>query len=342
MTVDKLIFQDYAIDIVIPAFRVGEQIEDVLAKVPEYIRHLIVVNDASPDETRQKIELIMKRDTRIILVNHEQNMGVGGAMISGFKKAMELGAQIVIKMDGDGQMSPDYLPEMITPLILGQADYAKGNRFRDLPSLQKMPFIRRLGNIGLSFFSKAATGYWNCFDPTNGFVAIRVETLAKLPLEQIDSSYFFEISMLAQLYLQGACIREIPMPSRYAGEQSSLSIGRVLIEFPSKLIRVFFQRILIKYFVFDFSIISIYIMTSIPLLVFGLIFGISKWIKYGRLGIPTPTGTVMLPVLSLTLGMQILLAAIGIDLQSIPTNPISKERLSTLSDQGESTQTLDK
>jgi dolichol-phosphate mannosyltransferase len=327
MAVHKLVFQDYAIDIVIPAYRVAEHIEDVLSEVPEYIRHIIVVNDASPDETRQRIEVGMKRDRRILLINHEQNMGVGGAMISGFKKAMELGAQIVIKMDGDGQMSPVYLPELLTPLILGQADSTKGNRFRDLPSLKKMPFIRRLGNMGLSFLAKAATGYWNCFDPTNGFFAIRIETLEQLPLEQIDNSYFFEISMLAHLYLLGAYICEIPMPSRYAGEQSSLSIGKVLLGFPPKLLQVLIRRLLIKYFIFDFSIISIYIMTSIPLLIFGLIFGISKWIKYGRLGIPTPTGTVMLPVLSLMLGMQILLSAIGIDLQSVPAKPISGDPL---------------
>ena len=322
MAVNKLVLQDYAIDVVIPAYRVDEHIEDVITELPEYIRHIIVVNDASPDDTRQRIEKVIQRDKRVVLVNHKQNTGVGGAMISGFKKAMELGAQIVIKMDGDGQMSPTYLPDLLTPLILGQADYTKGNRFRDLPSLQKMPFIRRLGNVGLSFFSKAATGYWNCFDPTNGFIAIRIETLSQLPLQQIDKSYFFEISMLAQLYLLGAYIHEIPMPSRYAGEQSSLSIGKVLIEFPPKLVWIFIRRLLIKYFIIDFSIISIYIMTSIPLLLFGLIFGISKWIKYSRLGIPTPTGTVMLPVLSLMLGMQILLSAIGIDLQSVPTKPL--------------------
>jgi dolichol-phosphate mannosyltransferase len=323
MTNEKPVFQDYEIDIIIPAYCVAEHIEKVIAEIPDYISHIIVVNDASPDETRLRIESAMNHNRRIVLVNHEHNSGVGGAMISGFKKAMELEAQIVVKMDGDGQMSPEYLPELLTPLILGQADYAKGNRFRDLPSLHKMPFIRRLGNMGLSFFSKAATGYWSCFDPTNGYVAIRMETLSKIPLENIDSSFFFEISMLAQLYLLDAYIHEVPMPSQYGEEQSNLSIGKVLVEFPPKLIRVFFQRLLVKYFIFDFSIISIYIMTSIPLLLFGLIFGISKWIKYGRLGIPTPTGTVMLPVLSLMLGMQILLAAIGIDLQSVPTKPIS-------------------
>jgi glycosyltransferase involved in cell wall biosynthesis len=305
--------------------------------VPGYIRHIIVVNDASPDATRQWVETVMQRDARIVLVNHEKNQGVGGAMISGFKIAMELRAQIVVKMDGDGQMSPVYLPELLTPLILGQADYTKGNRFRDLPALSKMPFIRRFGNVALSFFSKVASGYWNCFDPTNGYLAIRTEVLAQLPLEQIHKTYFFETSMLAQLYLLGAYIREISMPSLYAGERSNLSIIKVLMEFPPKLIQTFVRRLMVKYFVFDFSIISIYLMTSIPMILFGLIFGITKWIKYGQMGIPAPTGTVMLPILSLMLGVQILLAAIGIDLQSVPAKPISKGPLPTLSGSGEAT-----
>jgi dolichol-phosphate mannosyltransferase len=342
MSADKLDFQDYAIAVVIPAYRVEKHIEDVLDDVPEYIRHIIVVNDASTDGTRQRVEAVMRRDARIFLVNHERNQGVGGAMISGFKKAMDLQTQIVVKMDGDGQMSPAYLPELLTPLIMGQADYTKGNRFRDLPALRKMPFIRRFGNVGLSFFSKAATGYWNCFDPTNGYLAIRTEVLAQLPLEQIHKTYFFETSMLAQLYLLGAYILEIPMPSRYAGERSNLSIVKVLMEFPPKLVQIFVRRLMIKYFVFDFSIISVYIMTSIPMILFGLIFGITKWIKYGQLGIPAPTGTVMLPVLSLMLGVQILLAAIGIDLQSVPAKPISPEPLPALPGPGKATRRVKK
>lgn len=319
---DRIDFQQYSIAIVIPAYRVEKHIETVLASVPGYIRHIIAVNDASPDSTRQRVEAAMQRDARIVLVNHTQNQGVGGAMISGFKKAMDLGAQIVVKMDGDGQMSPVHLPGLLIPLLLGQADFTKGNRFRDLPALSRMPFIRRFGNVSLSFFSKVATGYWNCFDPTNGYLAIRTELLLQLPLERIHKTYFFETSMLAQLYLLGAYIREIPMPSLYAGERSNLSIAKVLLEFPPKLIQAFVRRLVIKYFVFDFSIISVYLLTSLPMILFGLVFGITKWIKYGQMGIPAPTGTVMLPVLSLMLGVQILLAAIGIDLQSVPAKPL--------------------
>ena len=319
-------FTAYDIATVIPAYCVERDIESVLRGLPAYIKHIIVVDDASSDSTSDLVTVAAKKDERITLIKHAQNQGVGGAMISGFRKALELGAQIVIKLDGDGQMNPAHIPALITPLIHGKADYVKGNRFRDFQSLQQMPFIRRLGNLGLSFLTKAATGYWNIFDPTNGFFAIRAEMLAQLPLDQIDPGYYFETSMLSHLYLLDAFILDVPIPARYRGEKSSMSIRRVLIEFPIKLSRTLLRRIILKYFIFDFSMTSVYLLTGIPLLLFGLIFGITKWIQYARLDIPAPTGTVILPTLSVILAIQILLSAIEIDLNSTPrkalTNPL--------------------
>src|SRR5512145_918371 len=209
-------------------------------------------------------------------------------MVSGYRKALELGAQISVKIDGDGQMDMDHLPNLLKPLIEGKVDYTKGNRFRDFKSLQNMPLIRRIGNMGLGFLSKAATGYWHMFDPTNGYNAIRSEALAQLPLHQIDRTYYFETSMLANLYLIGAVVKDLPMPARYQGEVSSLSIRRVLFEFPLKLLTTFVRRLILKNFIYDFSMASIYLLTGLPLLIFGLIFGISKWIHYASLGIPAP------------------------------------------------------
>ena len=311
-------FNTYKIATVIPAYRVEREIESVLRGLPAYIKHIIVVDDASPDSTSDLVTGAAKKDKRITLIRNLQNRGVGGAMISGFHKALELGAQIIIKLDGDGQMDPAHIPALITPLIQGRADYVKGNRFRDFDSLRQMPIIRRLGNLGLSFLTKAATGYWNIFDPTNGFFAIRAETLAQLPLDKIDPGYYFETSMLSHLYLLGAFIVDVPIPARYQGEASSMSIRRVIIEFPFKLVRTFLRRILLRYFIFDFSMMSIYLLVGIPLLLFGLIFGITKWIQYASLGIPAPTGTVILPTLSVILAIQILLSAIEIDMNSAP------------------------
>jgi glycosyltransferase involved in cell wall biosynthesis len=311
-------FRKHNIAVVIPAFRVENEIADVLRGLPSYIRHIIVVDDASPDETSSRVQAVAKKDHRICLIWHTQNQGVGGAVITGFKKALELGAEFVIKLDGDGQMDPAYIPHLLAPLVESRADYVKGNRFRDFTALQQMPFIRRVGNLGLSFLTKAATGYWNNFDPTNGFFAVHRTMLDQLPLDAIDRRYYFETDMLSRLYLLGATVMDVPIPARYRGEKSSLSVQRVLFEFPYKLLRTLLRRIIFRYFLFDFSMMSVYILTGIPLLLFGLIFGITKWIQYAELGVAAPTGTVILPTLSVILSIQILLSAIEIDVNSAP------------------------
>jgi dolichol-phosphate mannosyltransferase len=314
----------YNIVVIIPAYCVERELGGVLASIPAYVRHIVVVNDASPDGTAAVITAACQRDGRIIPITHVKNQGVGGAMLSGYKKSLALEAQIVVKLDGDGQMSANDIPALIAPLIAGQADFTKGNRFRDFLALSNMPFVRRIGNLALSFLAKSATGYWNCFDPTNGFLAMRGEVLERMPLERIHKSYFFEISQLSQLYLIGACLRDVPIPARYADETSSLSILKVLVEFPPALLAVFFRRILLHYFLYDFSIGSVYMLTGLPLFLFGLIFGSLKWVYYASRSVPAPTGTVMLATLTVILGIQFLLSAVSIDLQSVPREPLSR------------------
>ncbi|NTW12649.1 MAG: glycosyltransferase family 2 protein, partial [Anaerolineales bacterium] len=197
MTPSVADLQKHSIAVVIPCYRVEREIIPVLESLPRYLKHVIVVDDASPDSTSELVGEFAEKDRRVILIRHEQNQGVGGAMITGFKKALEFGAQVVIKLDGDGQMDAAYLSDLLTPVILGKADYAKGNRFRDFQALRKMPLVRRIGNMALGFLTKAATGYWNLFDPTNGFVVIHARLLAQLPLDRIDRSFYFETSMLA-------------------------------------------------------------------------------------------------------------------------------------------------
>jgi glycosyltransferase involved in cell wall biosynthesis len=319
----QLDFAKYSIVAVIPAYRVENEIEAVLRGLPAYLRHVIVVDDASPDKTSKLVTRLAKENPRIVLVRHEYNQGVGGAMVTGFYMAFQLGAQVVVKIDGDGQMDTSQLPYLLEPLILGKADYVKGNRFRDFMALQKMPWIRRVGNMGLGFLTKAATGYWNIFDPTNGFLGIRAEVLAQLPLHNVDKTYFFETSMLANLYLIGAVVCDVPMPARYQGEVSNLLIHRIILEFPFKLFITYMRRMLLKNFIYDFSMASIYLIFGLPLLLFGIGYGSAKWIHYAQLGLAAPTGTVMLPTLSVLVGIQILLSAIEIDLHSVPREPLS-------------------
>ena len=306
MPKEKINLAQYKISAIIPAYKVEKEIAETLARIPDYIREIIVVDDCSPDRTSEIVEQIKAKDSRIKLIKHTKNQGVGGAMLSGFKEALKSGAQVAIKVDGDGQMSGYDPRPLLIPLILGQADYVKGNRFRDFNALKSMPLIRQIGNMGLGFLVKAATGYWDCFDPTNGFFAIRREALKALPLEKVHKSYFFETSMLGELYLIGAVIRDVPYPAVYGDEKSNLSVGKTLWEFPPKLTYLFFRRMLIKNFLFDFSMESIYLLTGVPMLFWGLGFGIVKWVKYFNLGTPAPTGTIMIPVMLVILGFQIL------------------------------------
>lgn len=312
----------YRIAIVLPAYNEAARITETLLGLPDYVRHIIVVDDCSRDTTSDVVRKLAESDPRIELIRHEKNQGVGGAMITGLTRARELRAQLVVKMDADGQMSPTDLPALLRPLISGQADFAKGNRFHDFLALASMPPLRRAGNMGLSFLTKAAVGYWNIADPCNGYVALRGEVLQALPLHALQRSYFFETSLLGQLFLLGAVIRDVPMPARYGQEQSKLRISRVLLEFPPKLFGCLLRRLVLKNFIYDFSMESLYLLAALPLLLGGGLYGGINWARYAWLGIGAPTGTVVIPAMTIILGFQLLLSALGEDVRNVPTRPL--------------------
>lgn len=314
---------DVHVAAVIPAYNVAGHIASVLRETPAVVTSIIVVDDGSADETASIVVGMAELDKRIQLIRHERNRGIGAAMVTGFRRALETGADVVVKADGDGQMPMWMIPKLIEPLIDGTADYAKGNRFRDFAALRRMPALRRFGNVALSFMAKAATGYWNCFDPTNGFIAIRADVVSQLPLQRIDSSYYFETSMLANLYLLSAVVKEIPMAAHYNGEPSSLSIPRVLLQFPRKLVASFIRRIILKNFVYDFNLESFHIALGVPLLLSGLAYGGYQWIWHVQHAIAAPTGTVVLSAVLVLLGVQLLLSAMNLDLLAVPREPIN-------------------
>ena len=304
--------------VVIPCYNVSKHIEEVINSLPNEISLIIAVNDNSTDSTFSILEQLAEKDNRIYIVNHTTNQGVGGAMITGYKKSLELGATITIKMDGDGQMDAANIQKLIQPLLEGKADFSKGNRFRDLRALQAMPPVRRIGNLGLSFLIKAASGYWNIFDPTNGFTAIKNETLAAVNFNKLHKRYYFETSMIAELYFSNTVIYDVPMKAKYGDELSGLSSTKTLFEFPPKLLVTFLRRILLKYFLFDFNVGSLYLITGIPIFLYGFIFGLLKYEEYDKLGVGAPTGTVILPTLLIILGFQLLLAGLAFDVNNYP------------------------
>jgi glycosyltransferase involved in cell wall biosynthesis len=309
-------FKNHSIAVVIPCYKVENQINKVVAEIPDYIRSIILVHDASPDNTGEIVDMLAKENPKIKVVHHSKNQGVGGAMLTGFKEALTQNHDAVIKIDGDGQMDVAFFDKLLTAVFEEKYHFAKGNRFSDLKLLKTMPAIRRIGNLGMSFLIKMSSGYWNIFDPTNGYFCIDKAVLQKIDLERLSKRFFFESSLLIELYYTGAKIKDIPMPALYADEKSNLSVWKTLFSFPPKLIKAFLRRIWHRYVIFDFNIGSLFIFFGIPLCLFGLIFGIVKWIHYAMLQAATPTGTIMISVLSLVLGFQMLLSAIQYDISA--------------------------
>ena len=306
------------ITVVIPCYNVSKHIGDVISKLPPEVNWIITVNDCSKDDTGKALMSLQQTNKKIVVIDHESNQGVGGAMITGFKKAIELNSDVAVKLDGDGQMDSNYLAALIKPIIDNKADYTKGNRFRDFKALRQMPVLRRFGNLGLSFMIKAASGYWNIFDPNNGFIAISNEMLRTININKIHKRYFFESSMLIELYHCDAVIQEIPMKARYGDEVSHLSLTRTLLGFPPKLLKAFIRRIILRYFLFDFNIASLYLLFGIPLFFIGLIYGIVNFIEYGSSHTPAPTGTVVIPTLLIIMGFQLLLSVTSFDISNYP------------------------
>ncbi|MBN1456381.1 MAG: glycosyltransferase family 2 protein [Sedimentisphaerales bacterium] len=302
--------------VVIPAYKVISTVTKVVNSIPEFIDFIIVVDDKCPEGSGKKAESL--DNPRVTVIYHDKNKGVGAAVKSGYQKAMELGCEVVVKIDGDGQMDPEYMENLIKPLLLDQADYTKGNRFVDFKALRAMPKARLIGNNMLSFLEKIFSGYWDIMDPTNGYTAIHKRVLGKLDLNKIADRFFFESDMLFNLNLYHAVVLDIPIPAKYENEPSSLSIGKTLVKFPPRLLYGCAKRIFLKYFIYDFNMASVYILVGLPLFLWGLIFGIVEWADSIRTGVPRHTGAIMLCVLPLIVSIEILLQAINIDIRNVP------------------------
>ncbi len=303
----------YKIAVVIPCYNVAKSISNVIVGLPDIVSCVIVVNDCSLDDTELIVSNMAKANSKITLLNNAKNLGVGGAMICGFKEAIRKKCDVVIKLDGDGQMDASYIPKMVEILDSGY-DFVKGNRFFDRASINKMPKIRMLGNMGMGFIIKVVSGYWNISDPTNGFFAIKMQTLKQVDLSKLAMRFFFESSLLIELYYTGAKIKDIAMQSIYDNEKSNLSVAKSLFSFPPKLLRALTRRIWLRYFIYDFNIASLYILFGMPMFLFGIIFGAIKWYQYASAHVFAPTGTIMLSVISLILGFQMILAAVQYDM----------------------------
>lgn len=310
------------IAVVIPSYKATRHILSVIEGIGDEVDCIYVVDDCCPDGTAAFVER-ENSDRRVKVLRNEVNLGVGGAVMHGYRQAVQDGYDVLVKMDSDGQMDPRMLLRLVHPILLGQADYTKGNRFYDLKAIHHMPPVRIFGNAVLSFMSKVSTGYWGMFDPTNGYTAIKARVAEHLPLDKISRRYFFETDLLFRLNVLGAVVRDVPMDAVYGDETSHLRISKILPEFLAKHARNLSKRVFYNYFLRDLNIASLQLMAGSGLLMFGVIHGAYHWLHALSTGQPTALGIIMVAALTTLVGLQFLLAFLSYDMSRVPRDPIA-------------------
>lgn len=310
---------------IIPTYKSRNHILGVINEIGPEVARIYVVDDCCPDGTGDFVATHCK-DKRVLVIKHAENQGVGGAVMTGYSRAIEDGMDILVKIDSDGQMDPALVLDFVTPITSGDADYTKGNRFFDLEKVRSMPKARLFGNAALSLMCKLSSGYWNIFDPTNGYTAIHADVARHLPLGKISRRYFFETDILFRLNTLRAVVVDVPMTAKYGNEVSNLKISKIIGEFLAKHARNFAKRIFYNYYLRDMSLASIELPIGLLLALFGVLYGSYHWAHSINSGVPTTAGAVMLSALPLLTGTQLLLAFIGFDISSIPTRPIHRKQ----------------
>lgn len=305
--------------IVVPAFNEEEFVGKVIETAPAYADWVVVVDDCSTDGTNaEAVKAAGKKlGKKVFVIKHERNQGVGGAIASGHKKALELGADYVIVMAGDGQMQPEHA-HLLLDALDGGYDYAKGNRFLVRNSLKGMPAIRVLGNVGLTFLTKAASGYWKIFDPQNGFTAIRASALRAIDLDSLAKGYFFENDMLIKLNIANARVKDVSIPANYGSERSGIKLRKFIPQAMLSLLKGGLSRIYEKYVLRDFHPVALFLAFGTALLAIGLVTG--AWILWNKLfhAISPSGGSVLLCLLPSVVGVQLLLTALILDVNESP------------------------
>lgn len=311
------------IAVVIPSYKVTRHILDVIGRIGPEVARIYVVDDKCPDQSGAFVREHC-RDPRVVVLEHGENQGVGGAVMTGYAAAIADGMLVIVKVDGDGQMDPALIPTFAAPILHGEADYTKGNRFFDLEQIGSMPPMRLFGNTVLSLMTKLSSGYWHLFDPTNGYTAIHAEVARHLPFHKISRRYFFETDMLFRLNTLNAAVCDVPMAAVYADEESNLKISRIVTEFLAKHTRNFFKRLFYNYYLRNMSLASIELPLGLAMMIFGAVYGGTAWAAAREAGVATPAGTVMLSALPVLMGAQLVLAFLSYDIASVPRQALHK------------------
>jgi glycosyltransferase involved in cell wall biosynthesis len=303
-----------SVAVVVPAYREAQLIGDTLRGVPAFVDHVYVVDDASDDGTADAARAL--GDTRVEVLRHEQNGGVGASIVTGYKRALADGVDVTAVMAADNQMDPEDLEQLVRPVAAGDVDYAKANRLVSGEAWQVIPRSRYLGNAVLSLLTKIASGYWHVADSQSGYTAISRDTLATLDLDRVYRKYGFPNDMLVHLNVYNARVRDFASRPVYGvGEQSGIKIRSVVPRISWLLLKGFLWRLREKYVIRDFHPLVFFYALGIVMTLVGLVLGIVET-ALRIAGNDVSVGTVVLVALLLIAGSQFTLFAMWFDMES--------------------------
>jgi len=309
-------YKNHIIGVVVPAHNEEKLIAQTINAMPDFIDNIIIVDDASTDRTSPIVRDIAITNNKIILISHEKNRGVGGAISTGYIWCRDHDVDIAVVMAGDGQMDPADLPALLEPMVKDHADYTKGNRLITGEAWKKIPRIRYLGNSILSFMTKIASGYWHVTDSQTGYTAINKKALHLLPIENIYPRYGMPNDFLVTLNIYNMRVKDVPVRPVYGiGEKSGIRLSRDIFKIFFLIIRLFFRRMSQKYIIRDFHPLVLFysfgaflLVLDIPLLIRLIYYRIID----GRI---PPTNALILVFLTI-IGFQSILFAMLFDMEA--------------------------
>ncbi len=302
--------------VVVPARDEEALLPQTLAGIPAFVDRIFVVDDASRDATRERAGEAAAADPRIEVVRHERNRGVGAAIVSGYRRALDERIDVTCVMAADNQMDPDDLEAIATPVARAEVDYAKANRLFTGQAWELIPRHRYLGNAVLSLLTKIASGYWHVADSQSGYTALGLATLERLDLERLYPRYGFPNDMLVHLNVVNARVRDVTSRPVYGvGERSGIKLRSVVPKISWLLVKAFFWRLREKYVIRDFHPLVFFYLGGIAMSIAGLGLGISL-IVLRALGNGITAATGVLVALLLIFGSQFTLFAMWFDMES--------------------------
>jgi glycosyltransferase involved in cell wall biosynthesis len=301
--------------VVVPAYNEETLIAETLGGIPEFVDRIYVVDDASSDETAARVQDVAARDGRVELVSHPENRGVGAAIVTGYRRALDETVDVTAVMAADNQMDPQDLDTLVGAVARGDVDYAKANRLFTGQAWQLIPRTRYLGNAVLSLLTKIASGYWHVADSQSGYTAVSFDMLRMLDLDRLYPRYGFPNDMLVHLNVWNARVRDYPSRPIYGvGERSGIRLWKVVPTISWLLLKAFFWRLREKYVIRDFHPLVFFYFLGLLMSVIGLGLGIAE-IVLRALGNQITAATIVLVALLLIFGSQFTLFAMWFDME---------------------------